>query len=204
MSQILFHDQERRKRKEGLSKQLKERTKTVSVHICLSTVKTRRPRSGAQSGSRIYQFVAGGGCPWNLMPSSNLLKSKIPICGGGGGSWNLMLSSDLLKSKISICRGGGLWNLMQSSDLLKSKIPICVCVCGGGGESKFAKKKKKIFVKNFLSFRAKIGMVLFWILNTEWFANHNNHKYKTDRLTSTHTFSFSFKNFETCCEFQSQ
>ena len=27
----------------------------------------------------------GGGCSWNLMLSSNLLKSKIPICGGVGG-----------------------------------------------------------------------------------------------------------------------
>ena len=86
----------------------------------------------------------------NLMLSSDLLKSKIPICGGGfaefdvefrfakiqnshlwgrGGLRNLMLSSDLLKSKIPICGGGGLRNLMLSSDLLKSKIPIC----GGGG-----------------------------------------------------------------------
>ena len=39
-------------------------------------------------------------------------------------------------------------------------------------EFKFAfkkEKKKKIVAKNFLSFRAKIGTVLFWILNTEWF-----------------------------------
>ena len=27
----------------------------------------------------------GGGCSWNLMLSSDLLKSKIPICGGVGG-----------------------------------------------------------------------------------------------------------------------
>ena len=27
----------------------------------------------------------GGGGLWNLMLSSNLPKSKIPICGGGGG-----------------------------------------------------------------------------------------------------------------------
>ena len=88
----------------------------------------------------------GGRGSRNLMLSSNLLKSKIPMGGfrefdaefklakiqnshlWGGGSQNLMLSSNLLKSKIPIW-GGGLWNLMLSSDLLKSKIPIC----GGGG-----------------------------------------------------------------------
>ena len=83
---------------------------------------------------------------------------------------------------------------MLSSNLLKSKIPIlCVCVCGGGGgwwnqfptfdaESKFA--KKNFFAKNFLSFRAKIGMVLFWILNTEWFAIRSiaNHKKSQEAL----------------------
>ena len=44
-----------------------------------------------------------------------------------GGSWNLMVSSDLLKSKIPICVWVFFfsWNLMLSSDLLKSKIPIC-------------------------------------------------------------------------------
>ena len=51
-------------------------------------------------------FFLGGGLR-NLMRSSNLLKSKIPICLGGGVSWNLNLSSNLLKSKIPICLGGG-------------------------------------------------------------------------------------------------
>ena len=42
--------------------------------------------------------------------------------------------------------------------------------------------KKNFGGKNFLSFRAKIGMVLFWILNTEWFAirsiaNHNQYDF---------------------------
>ena len=49
------------------------------------------------------------------------------VDGGGGGSRNLMLSSNLLKSKIPMLRwvgGGGLWNLMLSSNLLKSKIPM--------------------------------------------------------------------------------
>ena len=49
----------------------------------------------------------GGGGSWNLMLSSNLLKSKIPMLKRGGGSWNLMLSSNLLKSKIPMLRGGG-------------------------------------------------------------------------------------------------
>ena len=49
----------------------------------------------------------GGGGSRNLMLSSNLLKSTIPICGGEGGILqNLMLSSNLLKSKIPICGGG--------------------------------------------------------------------------------------------------
>ena len=96
----------------------------------------------------------------NLMLSSNLLKTKIPICWGGGwggDSQNLVLSSNLLKSKIPICGGGevsggglsefdgefkfaktqnfhlwgGLRNLVLSSNLLKSKIPI---LWGGRGE----------------------------------------------------------------------
>ena len=82
------------------------------------------------------------------------------LWGVGGGSQNLMLSSNLLKFKIPICVGGGghSQNLMLSPNLLK--------------------KKKIFFVKNFLSFRAKIGTVLFWVLNTEWLAirsiaNHN-------------------------------
>ena len=45
----------------------------------------------------------GGGVLQNLMLSSNLLKSKIPMLRvGGGGSRNLMPSSNLLKSKVSI------------------------------------------------------------------------------------------------------
>ena len=48
------------------------------------------------------------GSSQNLMLSSNLLKSKIPILWVGGGSCNLMLSSNLLKSKIPMLRVGGL------------------------------------------------------------------------------------------------
>ena len=85
----------------------------------------------------------GGGINFQLlMPSSNLLKSKIPISGGGGGVWWNQLSmpsSNLLKSKIPISGGGGgvagtnFQLLMLSSNLLK----------------------KNFFAKNFLSFRTK-------------------------------------------------
>ena len=90
-------------------KRLNFRLKTF-FHIrfgSLFSVRTRRPRSDAQSGSRIYQFVGGGGDSQNLMLSSNLLKSKIPLLKVGGSLWNLMLSSNLLKSKIPMLRVGG-------------------------------------------------------------------------------------------------
>ena len=92
------------------------------------------------------------------MLSSNLLQSKIPMSGGGRGLVGgtnfqlLMLSSNLLKSKIPLSRGWrGWWNQLSTFN----------------AESKFALKKN--FVKNFLSFRTKIGTVLFWTLSTEWF-----------------------------------
>ena len=34
-----------------------------------------------------HLWGGGGGCSWNLMLSSDLLKSKIPICVGGGGGF---------------------------------------------------------------------------------------------------------------------
>ena len=51
----------------------------------------------------------GRGTLGNLMLSSNLLKSKIPMLrvGGGGACGILMLSSNLLKSKIPKLRVGG-------------------------------------------------------------------------------------------------
>ena len=111
------------------------------------------------------------------MLSSNLVKSKISMSSGGGvGGPNfqlLMLSSNLLKSKIPMSSwgGGGWWNQLSTFD----------------AESKFA-LKKFLFAKNFLSFWPKIGKVLFWILNTEWFAilciaNHN--EYQPSKATST-------------------
>ena len=70
---------------------------------------TRRPRSGAQSGSHIYHLGGGGGGRGILMLSSNLLKSRIPMLrvGRGGPRGILMLSSNLLKSQIPMLRGGG-------------------------------------------------------------------------------------------------
>ena len=66
--------------------------------------------------------------------------------------------------------GGGWWNQLSTFDT----------------EYKFAKNKKKIFAKNFLSFQAKIGTVLFWTLNTEWFA------YTKYRRTTISFKMFSF------------
>ena len=76
-------------------------------------------------------YVEGGwvrGGSRNLMLSSNLLKSKIPMLrvGGGGEGLRNLMSSNLLKSKIPMLRvgGGGSRNLMLSSNLLKSKVSI--------------------------------------------------------------------------------
>ena len=66
--------------------------------------------------------------------------AKIQNSHWGGGSWNLMLSSNLLKSKLPICGGGGgWWNQSPTFD----------------AESKFAKKKKKLFCKKFSKFLGK-------------------------------------------------
>ena len=94
----------------------------------------------------------GGGLQ-NLMPSSNLLKSKIPICGGGRGLRNLMPSSNLLRSKIPILGGGGWWNQFPTFD----------------AESNFAKKKKKnFFANNFLSFWAKMCLGMGMVFDFEY------------------------------------
>ena len=66
--------------------------------------------------------------------------AHLPL-GGGRGSWNLMLSSNLLKSKIPMLRGGG--GLMEFDAELKfAKIQNCH-VEGGfvefDAEFKFAK-----------------------------------------------------------------
>ena len=110
----------------------------------------------------------------------------------GGALWNLMLSSNLLKSKNLMLRGGGLMEF--DAEFKFAQIPNSHVKEGGlvefdakfkfakfqnshvgGGalmefdaESKFV-FKKIFFVKNFLSFRTKIGKVLFWTLSTKWF-----------------------------------
>ena len=74
----------------------------------------------------------------------------------GGAWWNLMLSSNLLKSKIAMLRGGGLVEFDAEFKFAKNQS----FHVGGGGvrglvefdaESKFAKKKnfKKILRKIF-------------------------------------------------------
>ena len=98
-----------------------------------------------------------------------------------------MLSSNLLKSTIPIGRGGGFAEFDVEFRFAKiQNSHLCVCVWGGwnqfptfDAESKFA-LKKICFAKNFLSFRAKIGSVLFCVFNTEWFAIRSiaNHKEK--------------------------
>ena len=71
--------------------------------------------------AKIQNSYVEGGVSWNLMLSSNLLKSKIPmsstVCVGGGG-----------------VSGTNFQLLMLSSNLLKSKIPMSSTVweCGGG------------------------------------------------------------------------
>ena len=128
-----------------------------------------------------FPFVEGGFAEFDVESRfAKIQNSHLRGGGGGGVLWNLMLSSDLLKSKIPICGrgekgwGGGWWNQFPTFD----------------AESKFAKKKKKNFAKNFLSFRAKIGTVLFWILNTEWFAIRSiaNHKEFCMKLCSSAGF----------------
>ena len=64
----------------------------------------------------------GGGGSWNLMLSSNLLKSKIPMLRGEG--WLVEFDAEFIFAKIqnSYVEGGwgSSWNLMLSSNLLKS------------------------------------------------------------------------------------
>ena len=59
------------------------------------------------------------------MPSSNLLKSKIPMLRGGGGLVEFDAESKFAKIQNSHVEGGGgggaLWNLMLSPNLLKKK-----------------------------------------------------------------------------------
>ena len=95
-------------------------------------IATRRPRSGAQSGSRIYQFVGGGGLA-EFDVELGFAKIQNSHLWGGGGLAEFDVEFRFAKIQNSYLWGwGGGWqNLMLSSDLLKSKIPICGA--GGGG-----------------------------------------------------------------------
>ena len=112
-------------------------------------METRRPRSGAQSGSRIYQLWGGGGRVVGgtnfqlLMLSSNLLKSKIPMSSGGGNQLSTFDAefkfAKIQNSYVQWGGGGGAVEtnfqlLILSSNLLKSKIPMS---SGGGGGTNF-------------------------------------------------------------------
>ena len=92
--------------------------------IQIEITQTRRPRSRAQSGSRIYQFGdlgRGGGGLWNSDAEFKFAKiQNSHVEGGGGGPHGiLMLSSNLLKSKIPMSGGGGgggWWNQFSTFD----------------------------------------------------------------------------------------
>ena len=82
--------------------------------------------------------------------------------------------------------GGGLTEF--GAEFKFAKIQNSHVVGGGGGvltefdaESKFAIKKN--FAKNFISFRTKIGMVLFWTLSTKWFP-YTKYRRTTTRFDS--------------------
>ena len=55
-----------------------------------------------------------------LMLSTNVLKSKIPICGGGGGWWNQLSTFDaefkFAEIQNSHLWGGGWWNQLSTFD----------------------------------------------------------------------------------------
>ena len=108
---------------------------------------------------------------------------------GGGGLTEFDAEFKFAKIQNSHVEGGGSRNLILSSNLLRSKIPM-LRVEGGGlvefdAESKFAKKKKNFFVKNFLSFRAKIGTILFWTLSTKWFPYTKYRRTTTNKIFRT-------------------
>ena len=80
---------------ENVQQQIKNIEHSVDVLTTLIPV-TRRPRSGAQSGSHIYQFGGGGGS-WNFDAEFKCAKIQNSLVEGGGGAHgNLMLSSNLL------------------------------------------------------------------------------------------------------------
>ena len=86
------------------------------------------PKCMLGGSTKFHPFHEGGGegGSRNLMPSSNLLKSKIPMLRVGGNSQNLMLGSNLLKSKIAMLRVGGWGGLTEFDAEFKfAKIQHC-------------------------------------------------------------------------------
>ena len=69
---------------------------------------------------------------------AKIQNSHLGVWGRGRGSRNLMLSSNLLKSKIPICGGGGVGGTNFGTFDAESKFAkiqnshLCVCVGGGG------------------------------------------------------------------------
>ena len=131
---------------------------TLSMHSRKDSQETRRPRSGAQSGSHIYQSL-------QTLSESKFAKIQISHCRGGGGELVetnfqlLILSPKLLKSKVPIFGGGGgglaetnFQLLLLSQNLLKSKVPLFRGGRAHGNqfptfvaESKFAKIQRSHF-----------------------------------------------------------
>ena len=77
---------------------------------------TRRPRSGTQNGSRIYQLEGGG----ELMEFNAEFKfAKIQNChveGGGGGLMEFDAEFKFAKIQNSYVGGGGWWNQLSTFD----------------------------------------------------------------------------------------
>ena len=105
----------------------------VGVQLLVHCILNEAPPVGGSKWFAHLPIRGEGGGSRNLMLSSNLLKSKIPIYEGvGGGGWGggvveFEIEFKFAKIQNSNFWGGGRgsWNLMLSSNLLKSKIPIC-------------------------------------------------------------------------------
>ena len=74
--------------------------------------------------AKIQNFHLWGGGSWNLMFSSDLLKSKIPICGGGVFA-EFDVEFRFAKIQNSHLWGRGFTEFDVEFRFAKSKIPIC-------------------------------------------------------------------------------